>query len=40
MAGLVPAISIRDMLCDPKWDARDKPVHDDSTIQLGAMIMQ
>jgi hypothetical protein len=28
MAGLVPAISLRDALCPPKRDARVKPAHD------------
>ena len=28
MAGLVPAIPIRDAMCPPKRDARVKPAHD------------
>ena len=28
MAGLVPAISLRDALCPPKRDRRDKPGDD------------
>ncbi len=31
MAGLVPAISLRQTLCIPKRDARDKPGHDGDT---------
>ncbi len=35
MAGLVPAISLRDARCPPKRDHRDKP-GDDSVLRLSA----
>jgi len=40
MAGLVPAISLRNARCQPKRDARDKPGHDNGKIMANSELMR